>query len=373
MSGQQNGQVTRRVTQAITYSILPTIVAIVAALVATSIVVWATGAPIGGFVDTMLSVPSNRDTIIIVNQASMIALSAFAAAICFRMGLFNIGVEGQYIVGACAGAFFAGSGIVPGPLNILATLIVAMLAGIVWAMIAAVLNVTRGVSEVISAIMLNYVALTLAGYLVKTYGERSGYTFTTPKIPPSSQPLGFGLFADAPDVWALAILAVIVGIGYSFLLGWTRFGFDLRTTGESRTAALANGIDPRRMVLIVMAISGAIAGLVWMPSFFGSTHTFGIPEYFQRGLGFTGLAVALLGRNTSLGIGFGSLLFAFLATQSNRLQSVGVARDVVEITQGIVVLMVVIAFEIARRIKVRREQERVARELEPATTTGASA
>ncbi|WP_293784596.1 ABC transporter permease [uncultured Aeromicrobium sp.] len=373
MSGGHQREAVRQVTQAVTYSILPTVVAIVAALVMTSVVVWATGAPIGGFVETMLSVPGDRDAIIIVNQASMIALSAFAAAICFRMGLFNIGVEGQYIVGACAGAFFAGSGIVPGPLNILATLVVAMVAGVAWAMIAALLNVTRGVSEVISAIMLNYVALTLAGYLVKTYGERSGYTFTTPQIPPSSQPLGFSVFAGAPDVWALAVLAVLVGLGYSFLLGWTRFGFDLRTTGESRTAALANGIDPRRMVLVVMAISGAVAGLVWMPSFFGSTHTFGIPEYFQRGLGFTGLAVALLGRNTSLGIGFGSLLFAFLATQSNRLQSVGVARDVVEITQGIVVLMVVIAFEIARRVKVRREQERVARELEPAATTGATA
>lgn len=367
MTGEQN-QFARRATHAIGYAVLPTLVAILAALVVTSIVVWVTGASIGGFVDTMLSVPGPRDTIIIVNQASMIALSAFAAAICFRMGLFNIGVEGQYIAGACAGAFFAGSGIVPGPLNILATLMVAMLAGVAWASIAAVLKVTRGVSEVISAIMLNYVALTLAGYLVKTYGQRSGYTFTTPKLPPSSQPLGFGLFADAPDVWALAILAVLVAVGYSFLLGWTRFGFDVRAAGESPSAALANGIDPRRMVLMVMAISGAIAGLVWMPSFFGSAHTFGIPEYFQRGLGFTGLAVALLGRNTSLGIGFGALLFAFLSTQSNRLQSVGIGRDVVEITQGIVVLMVVIAFEIARRIKTRREQEQVARDLEPQAT-----
>ena len=367
MSERSESQLVRRVAQMVTYSIVPTLVAIAAALLATAAIVWISGAPVGGFLDAMLSVPGERDLVIIINQASMIALSAFAAAICFRMNIFNIGVEGQYIIGACAGAFFAGAGIVPGPLNILATLVVAMLAGMAWAMIAAVLNVTRGVSEVISAIMLNYVALTLAGYLVKTYGAKAGYTYTTGTIPPSSQPLGFGIISGAPDVWALAILAVIVAVSYSFLLGWTRFGFDLRTAGESRTAALANGINPKKMVLITMAISGAIAGLVWMPSFFGSTHTFGIPEYFQRGLGFTGLAVALLGRNTSLGIFFGATLFAFLSTQSNRLQSVGVGRDVVEITQGVVVLMVDIAFEISRRIKARREQESVAREL--GTTT----
>ncbi|EFQ81886.1 branched-chain amino acid ABC transporter, permease protein [Aeromicrobium marinum DSM 15272] len=298
-----------------------------------------------------------------MNQSSMLALSAFAAAIGFRMGLFNIGVEGQYIVAACAAGFFGGAGLVPGPLNILATLVVAVVAGGLYASIAGILKVTRGVSEVISAIMLNYIALTMAGYLVQRYGVESGLTFTTTPLPPSSQPLGFGVIAGAPDVWALTVVALAVGAGYWFLLSRTRFGFDLRVAGESPTAALASGVSVPRMVLISMALSGAIAGLVWMPAYFGSVQKFGIPENFQAGLGFTGLAVALLGRNRVVGIFFGAVLFAFLAAQSNGLQREGIAKEVVDITQGIVVLAVVVAYEVVRRRQAKAESERVAREL----------
>lgn len=353
----------KRILQTANYAILPVVVAVVGALLATAVIVGLSGVSVLEFAKTLIAVPSPGDSVIILNQASLIALASFAAAICFRMNILNIGIEGQYVVGSCAGAFFASSGIVPGPMNIVATLIVSMVAGAAWALIAAVLNVTRGVSEVISTLMLNYVALNLAGYLVKTYGTKTGYTFTTGNIPASSQPLGFGLFQGAPDVWALTIIAVLVAVGYSFLISSTRFGFSLRTAGASRTVALASGINPKRMILVTMAISGAVAGIVWMPSFFGSAHTFGIPEYFQTGLGFTGLAVALLGRNTAIGIGFGSLLFSFLSTQSNRLQSIGLASEVVEITQGVVILMVVIAFEVSRRVRARRDQEQVARDL----------
>ncbi|MCW2830375.1 MAG: Sugar transporter permease [Aeromicrobium sp.] len=345
------------------YSILPPIVAVAVALLATSLVIIVSGGSASTFVSTIFSVPDDRVLVNIINQASMISLAAFAAAIGFRMGLFNIGVEGQYIVASCAAAFFGGAGLVPGPLNIVATLLVAMVAGALWASIAAVLKVTRGVSEVISAIMLNYIALTLAGYLVQRYGDKSGYTFTTTPLPLSSQPVGITLFSGAQDVWALVVVALAVGVGYWFLLGKTRFGYDLRTTGESPTAAVASGVNVGRMILISMALSGAIAGLVWMPSYFGAVHKFGVPENFQAGLGFTGLAVALLGRNRAAGIFVGALLFAFLAGQSNELQRAGIAKQVIDITQGIVVLAVVVAYEVVRRARARSEQEAVARQL----------
>lgn len=344
-------------------SVLPPIAAVLLAFLATSVVIVISGGSAIDFAKTVFSVPNDRVIINIINQSSMLALSAFAAAIGFRMGLFNIGVEGQYIAASCAAAFFGGSGLVSGPLNILATLVVAMVTGALYAGIAGVLKVTRGVSEVISAIMLNYIALTLAGYLVQRYGTETGYTFITPELPATSQPLGFAPIAGAPDVWALCVIAIAVGAGYWFLLSRTRFGFDLRVTGESPSAAEASGISVGRMTLIAMALSGAIAGLVWMPAYFGDVHKFGIPENFQAGLGFTGLAVALLGRNRVVGIFVGAVLFAFLSAQSNGLQRVGIAKEVVDITQGIVVLAVVIAYAVVQRRAAQSESERVARQL----------
>ncbi|MFT4299645.1 MAG: ABC transporter permease [Aeromicrobium sp.] len=354
----------RKVLDLVWGALVPPLVAVVGAMLVTSVVIALSGGSAGDFLSTMVSLPNERVRLTIINQSAMLSIAAFAAAIGFRMGLFNIGVEGQYIVGSCAGAFFAGSGVIPGPLNIVATLIVAAAAGAAYASIAGLLKVFRGVSEVISAIMLNYIAVTTAGYLVTKYGKESGYTYTTEKLPPDSQPLGFKIFPDAPgDVWALSSLAIIIGLGYWFALSRTRFGFELRVTGESATAAAASGVNVRRMTLVAMALSGAVAGLVWMPAYFGSVHTFGPPENFQAGLGFLGLAVALLGRNRTLGIFFGAILFAYLSGQSNALQSAGIAKDVIDITQGIVVLAVVVAYEVIGRRRAKAEAERVSRQL----------
>lgn len=355
----------RRIVGAVVGGLLPPLVAVVSAMAVTSLVILISGGSAADFISTIFSMPNERVQLTIINQSAMLSIAAIAAAIGFRMGLFNIGVEGQYIVGSCAGAFFAGSGLVAGPLNILATLVVAAAAGAAYASIAGLLKVFRGVSEVISAIMLNYIALTMAGYLVTKYGQESGYTYTTETLPLDAQPLGFKIFPDAPgDVWALSSLAIVIGIGYWFLISRTRFGFELRVTGESSTAALASGVNVKRMTLVTMALSGAVAGLVWMPAYFGSVHTFGPPENFQAGLGFLGLAVALLGRNRTLGIFFGAILFAFLSGQSNALQSAGIAKDVIDITQGITVLAVVVAYEVVGRRRARAEAERVSRQLE---------
>ena len=143
---------------------------------------------------------------------------------------------------------------------------------------------------------------------------------------------------------------MVAGVGYAVLLNRSRFGFELRATGASATAAVASGIDVRRMVVISMIISGGIAALVGLPLLFGDTHSYGTT--FQSGLGFAGIAVALLGRNNPVGIAFGSLLFAFLVEQSSLLEiNAGVSNDIVAITQGVLVLSVVVAYEIVRRYR----------------------
>ena len=150
------------------------------------------------------------------------------------------------------------------------------------------------------------------------------------------------------------------------LLNRSRFGFELRATGASATAAMASGIDVRRMVVISMIISGGVAALVGLPLLFGDTHAYGTT--FQSGLGFAGIAVALLGRNNPVGIAFGSLLFAFLVEQSSLLEiNAGVSNDIVAITQGVLVLSVVIAYEIVRRYTQAAEQRSWPNSSPPAT------
>jgi simple sugar transport system permease protein len=345
-------------------ALLAPLVAVVAAMLVTSLVVMLVGGAPGDFWAVIFSVPAERVWTNIINQSSMIFLSALAAAIGFRMNLFNIGVEGQYTVAAYTAAVFAGAALLPGKLNVVVALLLAMLVGAIWAGIAGLLKVTRGVSEVISTIMLNAIGGTLAGYFVINYGEQYGSGRRTTPLEPSSEFEGFQLFGEGSgSVWTLVLLAVLAGIAFSVVINRTRFGFDLRATGISETAAVASGVDVKRMVVYSMMLSGAVAGLIWMPALFGGAHYYG--PTFQAGLGFTGIAVALLGRNRPLGIVFGALLFAFLNEQSNRLTlETDISQDVVMITQGVIVLAVVVAYEVVRRWRAAAEQRAVMRKLE---------
>lgn len=346
-------------------SVAAPVLALLVAFVITSLVLVAVGDPVADVWKTMLAAPRPRQTVNIVNSATVLYLSAIAVAVGFRMNLFNIGVDGQYRVAAFAGALFAGQAWLPGPLNVLLTIVVAMVAGGFWASIAAYLKVRRGVSEVISTIMLNAIATGVVQWLllkVSRQEQGSNAIGTTP-IPKSSRLDGFAIVPDATNhVYTLILLAALVGFGYWFVLGKTRFGFDLRATGRSESAAVASGVKVPRMVMTAMITSGALAGLVGMPLLFGQDFQYGTT--FQAGLGFAGIGIALLGRNNAIGIAFASLLWAYLDQQSNGLQiRANVAPELVNIIQGVILYAVVIAYELIRRADLRLEQARVAREL----------
>lgn len=339
------------------------LLAIVIALVVTVIVLLSTGSSVSGFLGTIFTWPGERNIVNILNNASILYLSALAAAIGFRMNLFNIGVEGQYRVAVFAAAAFAGQAWLPGVLNIIVSILLAMLVGALWAGIAGLLKVTRGVSEVISTIMLNAIAVSLTAYLLRNVGIQTANNLATKKIPEESWVPGIPILPDAPnELLGLALLAVVAGIAAWVVLNRSRFGFELRATGTSATAAVASGIDVRRMVVVSMLISGAVAGLIGLPLLFGSSHNYGTT--FQTGIGFAGIAVALLGRNNPLGIGFAALLFAYLTEQSALLEiNASVSPDLISITQGVMVLSVVIAYEVVRRYRTVQEQRHVAEKL----------
>ncbi len=347
-------------------SVAAPVLAVGVAFVITSLLLVSVGDPVGAVWSVMLTPPKPRQVVNIVNSASVFYLSAVAVAVGFRMKLFNIGVDGQYRVAAFGAALFAGQAWFPGPLNIVLSILVAMLCGGAWAAIAAYLKVTRGVSEVISTIMLNALATGLVQWLllkVASRQEGSNAIGTTP-IPESSRLPGLQLVPGASNrVYTLLVLAVLVGVVYWFVVGRTRIGFDLRASGASQSAAVASGVKVNRMVVVAMVSSGALAGLVGMPLLFGEDYAYGTT--FQAGLGFAGIGIALLGRNHPVGIAVASLLWAYLEQQSNGLQiRADVAPELVNIIQGVILFAVVIAYELVRRADLRLEQARVARELE---------
>ena len=344
--------------------LLAPVLAILVAFVVTSTVLLLAGDPVVEVWTQLLTVPRPRLVVAIINGASVYYLSAIAVAIGFRMNLFNIGVDGQYRVAAFAAAVFAGQGWLPGPLNIFVSLLIAVVVGALWAGIAGWLKVSRGVSEVISTIMLNAIATGLVSFLLfKVADSTAGSNVTNTKTIPASSAAGFALIPGTPNkVYGFILLAALVGIAYWVVLNKTRFGYDLRATGRSETAAVASGVNVKRMVLTAMVLSGAAAGLVGMPLLFGQDYSYGTT--FQPGLGFAGIAIALLGRNHPVGIAFGALLWSYLEQQSNGLQiTVGVSSELVFIIQGVIVLAVVIAYEVVRRAGLRMEQRKVASQL----------
>jgi simple sugar transport system permease protein len=302
-----------------------------------------------------------QSIVTILNRAVPLFLAGLAVAVAFRMGLFNIGVEGQYRLATILAAAVGAAVVLPAPLHLLLIVVVAMVVGALWAGIVGVLKVTRGVSEVISSIMLNFIALGLASYLLTgpLRGSPPGASIiTTSEIPESGRVpslngllTGLGLAEPRSGLYGFLLVAVVVGVVVAVLLQRTRFGFDLRATGLSPSAATASGVDAKGMVVKTMLISGAVAGLIGLPDLLGSQYDYGTE--FTAGLGFLGIAVALLGRSTPLGIALAALLFAFLDRAALPLQFADIPSSVVTIIQGTIVLAVVVANEIARRLALR--------------------
>jgi simple sugar transport system permease protein len=293
----------------------------------------------------------------IVDRSVPLYLSGVAFAIAFKMGLFNIGVEGQYTIAALVAAYVGAQLHLPAVLHVTVILLVAMAVGTVWGGIAGVLKVTRGVHEVISTIMLNFIATALAGYLLANHFlDRNDETLNlqTAKIDPSgwfpklyefpaTNPLGGG-----PTINGMVLVAIAVGILYYVLIWRTRFGFDLRASGLNPLAAQASGVAPKAMIVKGMLLSGAVAGLVGMPTLLGFSHNYGLD--FATGLGFTGITVALLGRNNPIGIALGALLLAFLDRSSQVLDLEEIPKEIVVIMEGVIVLSVVVAYEVVQRL-----------------------
>jgi general nucleoside transport system permease protein len=249
-------------------------------------------------------------------------LTALAVAFAFRCGMFNIGGQGQYwvglIVGLYIGTHLAGT---PRPVHVFVALACAALAGAIWGGIAGILKAAVGAHEVISTIMLNWIAIFGGKWLFELGGHLQG---EEPSIPRSTdvlesahiwpiwgalQPLHAGLF--------IAMFALVV---YHFLLNRTTLGYEVRAVGFNPEAARYGGISVARNYFLALAISGAFAGLAGAVDLLGWKFRVATNDFDAGAVGFTGIAVALLGRNKALGILFASLLFGALTVGTSTRQ-----------------------------------------------------
>jgi ABC-type uncharacterized transport system permease subunit len=303
----------------------------------------------------------------ILGRATPFIFAGLAVAIAFKAGLFNIGVEGQYAIGALCAAFVGYQLSAPTVLHLPLTILAGMAGGMLWALIPALLKVYRGAHEVISTIMMNYVAngillYLLSGVLKDTAQRGAIAQQQTPQVEPTAQvgsmvpffnSLGFDFRSSAPLSWFF-VAAIVAAIVYALTVRRTRFGFELRVFGTNPRAAEPAGIRSNAMVMKAMLLSGAIAGLVALQDVLAIDDRMKLD--YIRGYGFTGIAIALLGRNSGLGIVAAALLFSFLDRASSGIGlNTDVPKEVTIILQGVIILTIVVAYEVVRRMAARRQ------------------
>ena len=330
--------------------------AVAIALIISALILAVTGKdPIAAY-KKMLDAGLTGDKLLeTMQRATPLMIAAVAVAIGFKMNLFNIGVEGQFLMGAFWAAVAGAYVHLPPVLHVTFCIIVAMTAGAAWASIAALLKVKRGVNEVITTIMLNSIALSLIDWLFQEFFvvEVKGQLDSKTKILPRS--------AWIPDLvknqlTSFILISLLVVFAFWVLVFKSRFGFRLRASGLNAVAARTAGISSQRMIVSSLLISGAVAGLAGLPSLLGNVHAYGPTR--PDGYGFKGIAVALLGRNHPIGIVTAALLFGFLDSVAGPLQIEKIPQSIVTVMQAIILLTVVIVNEATTRWLNRRTAER---------------
>ncbi|HXJ63012.1 MAG TPA: ABC transporter permease [Actinomycetota bacterium] len=338
-------------------SIVAPIVALIVALLVSSIALLLIHKnPFDAFKAMVLYGKNPNQLIAIVNAAVPLYLAALAVAIGFKMNLFNIGVNGQYLLAALVAAW-AGTKIdLPGPIQIGFIMLVAIVVGAIWAGVAGVLKVALGIHEVIGTIMLNAIGTGLVSYLLLNHFQQpataGNLSTQTPFLPDSAKfpSLAHGV---PTDLSGFVIIAALVGVLFYVLVWRTRFGFDLRAAGANFQAARVSGVNPGSMIVKTMLISGGIAGLVGMTQLLSFDHAYTLD--FPADLGFAGIAVALVGRNHPVGIAAAALLFGFIQISSEILDFNDIPKEIYLIMEGVIILAVVIVYELVRRSVERQE------------------
>jgi len=320
---------------------------------------WVTG------VERQTAALNFQQTLLIMTP---LILTALAVAFAFRCGMFNIGGQGQYLVGSFFAVWIGSSlsGLNPF-LHVTLAIVVAMIAGAVWAGIAGFLKATVGAHEVISTIMLNWIAIWVGMFLFGLGGplqnaEQSAIPISEDVADGAKLPVFWG----DPDFQGLSIgifIALAALVVYWVILNRTTLGYGVKAVGFNPEAARYGGISVSRNYFLAMAISGTFAGLAGALDILGWQFHIATSDIGASQIGFVGIAVALLGRNTAVGVGLSALLFAALVngTSTRNLDPTifqpELASNLTLLIQGLVVLFVgadVIVLTILRKMRRRK-------------------
>ncbi len=307
----------------------------------------------------------------ILYKATPLILAGLATALSFRVNLFNIGVEGQYYIGAIAAAYvgFAVTGL-PRAIHLPLVLLVGVAGGMLWALLPIVLKLRRGAHEVITTIMMNAIAGALVLYLLEPGILRDPAQAGTPRVRtpdvapgaqiPSLLPLIHLLGLRVPESsrlnWLL-LIGVALCVLFWWILGRWRFGYEVRAVAQNPDAAEAAGIGNQRIMFLMFILSGGVAGLVGLSDVLGYFGYYDID--FPKGYGFLGISIALLAKNNPIGVIAAALFFAFLDRGAQGIQVfAGAPREVITILQGLIILAIVVGYELLTRyIRAQRKRE----------------
>ena len=335
------------------------VIAVVAAFLVGGLIVWIVGDdPLLVYELFLTSVLGSVDGIgYMLFYATPLIFTGLAVAVAFKCGLLNIGAEGQLTMAAFATAWV---GLILPETNPFLVTILAMIAAVVvgglWGGVPGVLKAKFGAHEVITTIMMNFIAVGIVSYLTQYHYRKQGDpiletlpiaevkdgVLVGPHIPRMSSILG-ALGIDFPDRFPLNLsffLAMLMCVVVYFFLWKTKWGYELRAVGTSSTAAEYGGISVARNIILAMVISGGLAGMVGINEVLGYRYRY--YDGFSAGYGFTGIAVALLGRNHPVGVLFSALLFGALIRSSLFIDifTDHVSKDWVVILQAIIILFV---------------------------------
>lgn len=353
------------------FAILSPIIGFFAAVIILMVIVIAVGETPGRAVNAIVRITTSNPSRLgaVLSQAIPLFLAGIAVAFAFQAGVFNIGAEGQYffggLIGAIAGIYLR----LPPFLHVPVVVLASMIGGAMWAAIPAVLKVTRGVHEVITTIMFNNIAIYLINYLVNRpltgLGEGASLEPQTKeiaetalfgKLNPFFRSLGWNVGDHVYLDYSL-IVALIMGAAVWLVLYKLRIGFEVRAVGESVDVSRYAGIRVSRVQITAFLASGALAGLIGLQEIFAirGFYTYNI----AAGLGFDGIAIALIGRNNPIGVVFAALLFSFLRQAGYGLQLyTSVPNSVTYVITGLMIIIIVVTNELMTRYarKLRRKE-----------------